>query len=143
MTGLRGLMTDTQVTMNKLRKILELCDGLQGFLVFHSFGGRGTTSINIYFFIFPNNWINSIKDFQVKVCPLVCRRNRIWLCFSSHGETVSRVWEEGKARILNLPRTPDIHGHRGAVQRDPLHPHHPRALRLCFLGGQPGGTSLD
>merc|ERR1711981_700253 len=32
-----------EVTMNKLRKILELCSGLQGFLVFHSFGG-GTGS---------------------------------------------------------------------------------------------------
>ena len=29
--------------MSKLRRILELCEGLQGFLVFHSFGG-GTGS---------------------------------------------------------------------------------------------------
>ena len=32
-----------EVTMSKLRRILELCEGLQGFLVFHSFGG-GTGS---------------------------------------------------------------------------------------------------
>ena len=32
-----------EVTLSKLRRILEQCEGLQGFLVFHSFGG-GTGS---------------------------------------------------------------------------------------------------
>ena len=33
-----------------------------------------------------------------------------------------------------------VHGHRGALQRGVVHPHHPRALRLCLPRRQSGAV---
>ena len=71
-----------KVTMDRIRRLSDQSNGLQGFLIFHSFGGRKNHVQN--FFSFLLRW------------------NRIGLCFASHGTHVYRLWQKIQAGILYL-----------------------------------------
>lgn len=67
-------------------------------------------------------------------------RWRLWLGihFSPHGTTVGGLRQEEQASVLRLPRSASLDGGRRAVQLDPHHSHHSRALGLRVHGGQRG-----
>jgi tubulin alpha len=69
------------LVLDRIRKMADQCTGLQGFLIFHSFGGKCSLSLSFFF-------LNTKFTF---------RRNRIRLHFSVDGTTVSRLWEEIQA----------------------------------------------
>ena len=71
-----------QVTMDRTRRLADQSNGLQGFLIFHSFGGRKIifSKFSVYFL----------------------RWYRIGLCFASHGTHVNRLWQKIQACILHL-----------------------------------------
>ncbi|RCN39376.1 hypothetical protein ANCCAN_14713 [Ancylostoma caninum] len=99
--------------------------------------------------------------------PLVRRRYRLWIHFTADGETLSGLWQEGKARILRLSSSsvysvhewylswfmvmsvkkegakpphflPGLHCRRRAVQLDPNHAHNLGTFRLLIHGRQRG-----
>ena len=70
-----------KVTMDRIRRLSDQSNGLQGFLIFHSFGGRK----------------NHVQNFFSSL-----RWNRIGLCFASHGTHVYRLWQKIQAGILYL-----------------------------------------
>lgn len=65
-------------------------------------------------------------------------RHRVRIYQSTHGKSFHGLWEEGQARICDLPFPTDLHRGGGTLQRDPDHSHDPRALGLRVPGGQRG-----
>ncbi len=66
------------LVLDRLRKMADQCTGLQGFLVFHSFGGKSL------FFFFPLN-------------KFIFRWNWIGLHFAINGTTLNRLRKEIEA----------------------------------------------
>ena len=77
-------------TVDKIRKMVENCSGLQGFVLFHSFGGGTGKALKKYVLC---SFIN-LKIYG---------RFRIWLV--NYGKTFHRVWKEIQIKLLYLSCT--------------------------------------
>ena len=127
-------MSICQVTMDRVRRLSDQSNGLQGFLIFHSFGGL---------------WQLGEQN-QSSMSAL--RWNRLRLCITSHGASLHRLWQKIQASILHLSGPSGfyqslnnkrsiftgVNVYRRTLQRRAVHAHHPGALRLRLPGGQPG-----
>ena len=116
----------------QIRRMAGKCSGLQGFLVFHSFGG-GTGS-----------GFSSLLMEQLSVRTASLGASSCFLFHLSNQKeqkvlTQGGLSEESKAGIFNLPGARDSNGNRWALQRRPLHPHHFGTLWLCLPCWQSGG----
>ena len=64
-------------TMDKMRKMAEDCTGLQGFIIFHSFGG-GTGSGKLMYLT-----CKVVSDFKTYLCGFFCAfRNKLRIFFN-------------------------------------------------------------
>ena len=70
--------------MDRVRRLSDQSNGLQGFLIFHSFGGLWQLG----------------KQNQSSISAL--RWNRLRLCITSHGASLHRLWQKIQASILHL-----------------------------------------
>ena len=100
----------------QIRRMAGKCSGLQGFLVFHSFGG-GTGS---GFSSLLMEQLSVRNFFIIFFGPIRPRQN----CCGLQGG----LSKESKAGLLDLPSARDSDGNSGTLQRRPLHPHHLRTL---------------
>ena len=99
-------------TIDRLRRLADNCDGMQGFLVFHSFGG-GTGS---------------------GFTSLLMERYVTGLLYFSHLQTLGRLRQEEQARVQRVPGAASLDGRGRAVQLDFDDAHHVGALRLRLHG---------
>ena len=126
-------MSICQVTMDRVRRLSDQSNGLQGFLIFHSFGGLWQLG----------------KQNQSSISAL--RWNRLRLCITSHGASLHRLWQKIQASILHLSGPSGfyqslnnkrsiftgVNVYRRTLQRRAVHAHNPGALRLRLPGRQP------
>ena len=107
------------LVLDRMRKLADQCTGLQGFLIFHSFGGRSRSF--------------SPRVFEPGVSP---RWNWLWLHLVVDGTTLGGLREEIETRVRHLSCPADLHGGRRALQFRLDNPHNPRALGLRLHGRQ-------
>lgn len=67
--------------------------------------------------------------------PLIRRRDRVWLHFSSNGANIRRLRQEKQTPIRHLPRPSSLYVRSGAIQLRPDHSHDTRSFGLCVHGG--------
>lgn len=112
------------LVMDRIRKLSDKCSGLQGFLIFHSFGGgtgSGFTSL-LMERLSVDYGKKSKLEFSIYPAP------QVGLTF------LQKVGTEETNSILLL----GVHGRGRAVQLGADHAHHAGALGLCLHGGQRG-----
>ena len=115
---------------DRIRKLADQCTGLQGFLVFHSFGGgtgSGFTSL-LMERLTVDYGKKSKLEFAVYPSPRVTTINiQIHTAYTS------------KLKTLFFPTCfADFQCRRGTLQLHTNNAHHPRALWLCVYGRQWG-----
>ena len=101
------------LVLDRVRKLADMCTGLQGFLIFHSFGGgtgSGFTSL-LMERLSVDYGKKSKLEFSIYPAPKV-RRQQLFF----------------KVNLITHPDGAGGHRCGGALQRHPDHPHHPRAL---------------
>ena len=76
------------LVLDRIRRVADQCTGLQGFLVFHSFGGKYSRPIRV--------------DRHSHCSKILCRRHRIWLHLTAHGTAQSRLRKEVQTRVCYL-----------------------------------------
>lgn len=78
---------------------------------------------------------HNADEFRSRITRRIRKKNLV------HGPGTQMGSDDDKSQRVKISRhchftvTPGVHGHSGAVQRHPVHPHHAGALRLRLSRG--------
>ena len=109
------------VVSDRIRRLVENCVGLQGFLVFHSFGGgsgSGFTSL-----------------LMERLSVDYGKKSKLQFCIYPAPQVIPLKQITGKGITVLIGEKKGVNGRCGALQFHPDDPHNSGAFRLRFYGG--------
>ena len=109
------------VVSDRIRRLVENCVGLQGFLVFHSFGGgsgSGFTSL-----------------LMERLSVDYGKKSKLQFCIYPAPQVIPLKQITGQGITVLIGKKKGVNGRCGALQFHPDDPHNSGAFRLRFYGG--------